>query len=177
MGLFGRRKKNDLTETGLQGTAVVKDVGEPQYPHTDEDNVHLSDFGLGSTLFPLQLEVTVDGRAPYTVNDTFRVPTKVTNWDVGTTVPVYVDPADQNKIELNWDQFIASGANEVPGWTAEQAHAGLPDASRQMMVTGWVAAANGGQMSRKDFDKAIADAVEGGLLTAAEAEAATAQLA
>jgi hypothetical protein len=45
-----------------------------------------------------------------------------------------------------------------------------------MMVTGWVAAANGGQMSRKDFDKAINGAVEGGLLTAAEADAAKAQM-
>jgi hypothetical protein len=53
VGLFGRKKK-DLTETGVQGTAVVKDVGVPQYPHTDRDNVHLSDFGLGSTLYPLR---------------------------------------------------------------------------------------------------------------------------
>lgn len=64
----------------------------------------------------------------------------------------------------------------MPAWTPEQSHDGLPDASRQMMVTGWVAAAKGGQMSRKDFGKAIDGAVEGGLLTAAEADAAKAQL-
>lgn len=64
----------------------------------------------------------------------------------------------------------------MPGWTPEQSHDGLPEASRQMMVTGWVAAAKGGQLSRKGFDKAIDGAVEGGMLTAAEAEAAKAQL-
>lgn len=95
MGLFGRRK--DLTANGLQGSAVVKAIGEPQYPHTDKDNVHLSDFGLGSTLFPLQLDVTVDGRAAYTVTQTFRVPTKISNLEVGTTVPLYVDPADRTR--------------------------------------------------------------------------------
>lgn len=176
MGLFGRRKK-DLTESGVPGTAVVKDVGDEQHPHTDKDDFHISELGLGNVLYPMELEVTVDGKAPYTVKDTFKVPAKITNWDVGTRIPVYVDPADPTKIDLNWDQFVASGANKAPEWTPERAHAGMPDASRQMMVSGWVAAANGGQMSRKDFDKAIDGAVEGGMLTAAEGDAAKAQLA
>lgn len=73
MGLFGRNKK-DLVLEGLTGSAVVKNVGDPKW-HSDKDDAHLSDFGIGNVKWPLVLEVTVDdGRAPSRVDRTFKVP-------------------------------------------------------------------------------------------------------
>ena len=57
------------------------------------------------------------------------------------------------------------------------ARASMPEASRNQMVDGWVRAVQSGKMARPDFDRAIDDAVGGGLLTEGEGAATKQQLA
>jgi hypothetical protein len=109
MALFGRKKK-DLTETGLTGTAVVRSE-ERAGIYNDTENVSFTDFGMGTFKFRFELEVTLDdGRPPYTVNGKFKVPAKVGGeTGPGVTFPIYADPDDPTRIEINWDRFIAEG--------------------------------------------------------------------
>jgi hypothetical protein len=182
VGLF--RKKKDLALVGIPGVARI--VASEQITHWGEDGDEanpLAELGFGSSPYRLELEVTLDdGTKPYTVKGKFRVPVKHDLADVGFNVPLRADPDDPTKIELDWQT-----ADEVPGFNpdldrgrraATQAgvYENFPPESRKMMIDGWVAAANAGAMSREEFDKAIDDAVESGMLMDADAEGARAAL-
>lgn len=183
MGLFGRKKKKDLVQDGLPGKAVIRSLESAdfwdEHSKDPDDGIRLTDVGVGHYTLRLELDVRLDdGRAPYTVTAKFKVPAKA-NYGTheGATVPVYADPADPSQLEINWDQFLAEGKpGETRAFTPEEqnadTHERFPDASRTMMVDGWVKAAQGGQMSRDAFEDAISGAVDGGLLTADEADAA-----
>ena len=122
------------------------------------------------------LEVHLDdGRAPYTVDDRFKIPFKAgQRVEEGQSVPVSVDPKDPSNVDINWDAYIAA-LPELPS-APQVVHDSFPDASRTMMIDGWVRAAKGGQMSKDAFEKAVSEAVEAGMLTAAEGDAARAQV-
>jgi hypothetical protein len=109
VGLFDRKKK-DLTETGLAGMAVIRSE-ERAGIYNDTENLSVTDFGMGTYKFRFELEVTLDdGRPPYTVNGKFKVPAKVGGeTGPGVTFPIYADPDDPARIEINWDRFIAEG--------------------------------------------------------------------
>jgi len=109
MGLFDRKKK-DLTETGLTGTAVIRSE-ERAGIYNDTENLSVTDFGMGNFKFRFELEVTLDdGRPSYTVTGKFKVPAKVGGeTGPGVTFPIYADPDDPTRIEINWDRFVAEG--------------------------------------------------------------------
>jgi hypothetical protein len=186
VGLFGRKDKDKEVVGGLAGSAVVKSLESNDFwdKHATRrsEPIRLTDVGLGSYTFRLELEVHLDdGRAAYTVTDDFKVPAKAgAELQEGMTVPLHADAADQNTLDLDWDAFMAPGAD---GRRADEvdpaaiAHETMPDASRQQMVDGWVQGVRTGNMSMDDFTKAIDGAVGGGLLNAAEADAARQQLA
>ena len=129
MGLSGRRRK-DLTDGGLTGSAVIRSLESAdfwdEHARDPDDGVRLTDLGVGRYAFRLELEVQLDdGRAPYTVTDKFKVPIKVGyGAREGATVPVWADPDDPSRLEINWDRFLAEGK---PGGTraptAEEAKA------------------------------------------------------
>jgi hypothetical protein len=180
MGLFGRKRK-DLTGGGLTGTAVVKswesDDFWDRHATRESSTVRLTDVGVGSYTWRLVLEVHLDdGRAPYTVDDRFKVPFKAgQRVEEGESLPVSVDPKDPTNVDINWDGYLATAPKQVAS-APSAVHDAFPDASRTMMVNGWVQAVQGGQMSADAFEKAIADAAEAGMLDAEEADAARAQV-
>jgi hypothetical protein len=177
VGLFDRKKKN-LVSTGLPGTAVIRAERRAELAQGD-DTTYLADYGIGKYKYHFELEVTLDdGRPPYPVSGKFRVPAKAGGEPApGVTLPVHADPDDPTRIEIDWDRFIAGGGateHREDRSREHQAavHQTLPDATRAMMVDGWIAATKAGAMSTADFEQTVANAVQGGMLTPAEAEAA-----
>lgn len=177
MGLF-RRKKKDLTLTGLPGTAVIRSEERAEI-FNDDESTSLTDFGLGSYKFRFEMEVTLDdGRPAYTVTGKFKVPAKIGGeTGPGVSLPIYADPDDPTRVEINWDRFSATGgATKFREGQRDQqrtvVHQNLPDAQRTSMVNSWVASTRGGAMSPADLDAALANAVDAGMLTAEEADAA-----
>jgi hypothetical protein len=106
---FGRKKK--LSDVGVPGTAVI--VHEDNLDRSSDDDSILTELGMGSWSFRMALEVHVDGRAPYTVNQKVKVPAKA-GGDAGPGVelPVLVDPDEPQRIQIDWDQFLADGGKE-----------------------------------------------------------------
>jgi hypothetical protein len=185
VGLFNRKKKRDLAIEGIPGKArvVASELITKWGEHSDESNPLAEEFGIGSVPYDLELEVTLDdGRAPYTVKDRFRVPVAHDLTDVGMNVVLRADPDDPMKIELDWKTTdTVEGINPVldharRATTTDGIYENFPAASRKQMIDGWVGAANGGQMSRGQFDDAIDDAVKAGMLNDADAAAARAAL-
>jgi hypothetical protein len=78
MGLLDRFTNKDLLQGGLPGTAVVR---HRQRQYGGEDASELS----SSARYELDLEVTVDGRDPYPVNGTFRLPNRY--FEAGPVIP------------------------------------------------------------------------------------------
>jgi hypothetical protein len=109
MALLGRKKK-DLTDRGLAGKAVIRSEKRVRI-YNSTDNLSVTDLGIGSYKFRFELEVTLDdGRQPYTVTGKFKVPAKVgEQTGPGVTFPIYADPDEPTRIEIDWDQFIAEG--------------------------------------------------------------------
>jgi hypothetical protein len=109
MGLF--RRKPDLLTTGLPGTAVIVSERRLDIRGDDSDGMDLLEQRFGSYKFGFELEVTLDdGRPPYTVSDTFKVPAPIGGHSgPGVTLPVFVDPDNPNRVEVDWERFAAEG--------------------------------------------------------------------
>jgi hypothetical protein len=82
-----------LTE-GIAGTAVIVAMGTPAR-------------GAQQFNLDLDIEVHVSGRAPYRVANQYIVPASAPLGQ-GVTLPVKVDPNDQAKIAIDWDN-VATG--------------------------------------------------------------------
>ena len=182
MGLFGRKKK-DLTTEGISGTALIDGQEDASFFDTEE-SFALTDVGLGSYKFKLWLDVTLDdGRPMYRVVDKFKIPAQFGGWTGrGVKLPIYADPDDPNRLEINCERFDAEGGREPkvdPDATAAQqaqVHAAMPDASRNTMLNGWITARKAGALSEAEFESALGDAVSSGMVTAEEAAAARTQI-
>jgi hypothetical protein len=180
MGLFGRKKK-DLTLDGLPGNALVLELED--WSNDTSEDTSLADYGIGNTKRWMRLEVTLDdGRPAYRVEGKQKIPAKRTG-DLadGMRIPIYVDPDEPERIDFNWEGFDASG--EVARYFAKNAeearpmvHDAMPDATRNMMVDGWVKAVEVGGMTAADFEEAIDGAVTSGMLTEEEGAAARSRL-
>ena len=181
MGLFGRKKK-DLVFEGIAGTATVRTATRDERIHKvdESDDPILADIGIGTRKYRLELDVQLDDQRPvYQASGRFKIPLDVGEVDTGMTIPVRADPDDPANLELDWDAWRASPEQTElrDGFDAEEretVHDAMPDGSRKMMIDGWVKAFELGKMSRDDFDEAIRGSVESGMLTEAEAAAATA---
>jgi Short C-terminal domain len=79
---------------GIGGTAVIVGMGTPAR-------------GAQQFNLDLDLEVHVSGRAPYRVANQYIVPASAPLGQ-GVTLPVRVDPDDQAKIAIDWDN-VATG--------------------------------------------------------------------
>jgi hypothetical protein len=181
MGLFGRKKK-DLVFEGITGTAVIRSAERAERIHKvdESDDPVLANFGIGTRKYRLELDIQLDdGRPAYPANGRFKIPLDAGELDVGMKIPVRADPDDPSHFELDWDAWRAlpEQVELADGFDAEeqaQVHAAMPDATRKMMVDGWVKAMELGAMSRDEFDTAIKGSVESGMLTTEEAGAAIA---
>jgi hypothetical protein len=178
MALFKRNK--GLGDAGIPGTAVIRSCArESESAGVGQgETVRLADTGIiGKHKWDLALEVTLDdGRPPYPVAGTFKVPSKLMHWiSEGRSVPLRADPKDPERIELDWDRFDTSGPSEQEARAQDEerrakVQEAMPAANRNRMVEGWLMAVKAGGMTRAQFDESLADAVEAGMLTAEEAD-------
>jgi len=183
MGLFGR-KKQDLVFEGIAGTATIRSATRDERIHKvdESDDPVLADLGIGTRKYRLELDVQLDDERPvYQASGRFKIPLDAGELDSGMTFPVRADADDPANLELDWDAWRASPEQTElrDGFDAEArevVHDGFGDANRSMMVDGWVKAYELGKLSREQFDEAIKGSVESGMLTEAEAAAATAAI-
>jgi hypothetical protein len=91
-GQSGDRQR--ILADGIAGTAVIVGMGTPAR-------------GAQQFNLDLDLEVHVSGRAPYRVANQYIVPASAPLGQ-GVTLPVKVDPDDQAKIAIDWDN-VATG--------------------------------------------------------------------
>jgi hypothetical protein len=144
-----------------------------------------------------------DGRTAISTRD--GVPSYA-QWDAapGAVVPAVIDPKDPGRASIDWPAFAlaqfdavgfdddpppgsiavdvegASGTRDAPTVMGANtvAPAGDPSAPVALDSTmrAWVDARNGGHMTQKDFDKALDDWSAAGMCTAAQVEAARAEV-
>lgn len=88
--------RSRLMAEGIDGTGTIVAMGTP---------------ARGAQRFNLDidLEIHVSGRAPYRVANQYIVPASAPIGQ-GVTVPVKVDPADQAKIAIVWEQIASAPA-------------------------------------------------------------------
>ena len=158
-----------LLRDGTPGTAVVKSFYE-----MDEAS------NIGNAQHDFTLEVSVDGQAPYELQGLFRIPAKlVGSVGPGDVVPVRVHPKDPKKVAIDWKSWTPTERVETPDEREravevqqQTVHDAMPEASRNMMLDGWVTAAQSGALSKADFEQALADGVSAGMVTQDEADKA-----
>jgi hypothetical protein len=180
VALFKRRK--GLGGDGIAGTGVIRSCErETESAGIGQGEVvRLADTGIiGKHKWDLTLEVTLeDGRDPYSVTGTYKVPSKLLHWiSEGRSVPLRADPEDPHRVELDWDRFDTSGPSEREAGAAAderraETHEAMPAGNRNLMVEGWLMAFKAGGMTRAQLDESLAGAVEAGMLTSEEADAA-----
>lgn len=179
MGLFGRKKK-DLTLDGIGGTAVVEWLEDASYD-ADDESTSLADLGIGNVKRGMRLKVSVEGQPEYLIEGKQKIPAKRSAQLAETMrLPVYVDRADPQHIDINWEAFDASGeqARVLPQNTQqirEHVHQAM-DASRETMINGWVMAVQQGALTPEAFEEALQGSVTSGMLTEDEAAAARARI-
>ena len=99
------RKQQKLVETGMPATGVVKEFR--QQWDTGDDGHQSVRWGNSK----MTLEVQPEGGAPYTWSGEMWVRVKIYNElpgdFVGSTLPVKVDPADPQRVAVDWDAAAA----------------------------------------------------------------------
>lgn len=193
-----RRRGEGLSQDWTPGSAVVRE--SKPYETTGGGpvgggDVAPADFGLGSLRYRFRLEITdASGRDPYEVDGLFDVPAKVElvrrlppvereRVPVGITLPVRVDPADEKKVAIDWNDFLASGGHDEMRRLAlsserEEAQRAHPEQFKQLQagaspaLEAWVQAVRRGNLSRAEFEESVANGVEQGWIDGADAEAA-----
>jgi hypothetical protein len=203
MGLFDRRK---IREGGIAGTAVIREARQIE-EHGDERGQRgqyllndLRDAGFwGKHSYVLTLEVQLPDREPYEVTGEFKTPAKAGRTGTlshrglqpGLSLPVKADRGDPQRLEIDWDAFLASPDRKDAVKRAvqdERANANKrmldanPDLAQKLRagnavaVHTWAAAVKSGKMSREQFDKTVDGEVRVGRMDPADAEAARATL-
>jgi hypothetical protein len=102
------RSQEKLLETGTPARAVVKEFRQ-QWDTDDDALVSHQSVRWGNS--KMTLEVQPEGGAPYDWSGEMWVRVKIYNELpgelVGSTVPVKVDPADPQKVAVDWDAAAA----------------------------------------------------------------------
>ena len=202
MGLL-RRGRDRGIEGGIEGTAKIlaldRDAdwtGKPQ----DGESWWWEDAYdvLAKKGYELDLEVTLPGREPYRVRGRFKVPAKAErtgfvrgSLNPGLELPVRVDPADPDRVEVDWDRFAADPDREGALQDArvsrqnEQIRRQLeakPKIQAKMWennrgtARAWAGAVKAGNMSREEFERNVQQEVDSGRMDPADAEAGRAAL-
>jgi hypothetical protein len=152
-------------------------------------------FGLQTVNFDVELELA-DGTHALSKRD--NVPSYARWWAApGAVVPAVVDPDDITRANVDWRAFALSKVEEVgfddapiEGSIAAVLEQPEPEApvmsaatatvdpsapvTLDMSMSSWVTARRGGQMSEREFEKALIDWREAGMCTEAQVEAARA---
>jgi hypothetical protein len=106
--LVEHRQQQKLLETGVPARAVVKEFRQ-QWDTQDDALVSVEKVRWGNS--QMTLEVRPEGGAPYEWSGEMWV--RVKHYEalpgefVGSEVPVKVDPADPQKVAVDWDAAAA----------------------------------------------------------------------
>jgi len=142
--------------------------------------------------------VTLPGRDPYRVKGRFKAPAKAertgltrTSLSRGMELPVRADPDDANRVEIDWDRFMASPDRKQAlgqARVSRQAEvlkgemAKKPKFQQKLWTqnkqaaAAWVGAVRMGNMSREEFEQTVQLEVDSGRMDPADAADARAQL-
>jgi hypothetical protein len=176
-------KKDSLLKEGLSGTVVLR--SKPKFlSMTDDQNPH----SLGTFSWPLELdlEVRVEGRAPYVVVQEFKVPKRWYGISTGLEIPVMVDPNEPTQILMDWDAFAAAGGKQL---VEERGADNQRDANKkltqtpvfrqaeQAAVEDLLGEVQAGRRSIEEFNGVVDDYVAGGNISTDEGEAYKARAA
>ena len=197
MGLLRRGRDREI-KGGIEGTAKIVDLEQHNLTGkaNDGDSYVWEEAieAFGKSKYELELEVTVPGREPYRVRDSFKVPAKAERTGLtraslsrGLELPVRVDPSDQSRVEVDWDRFAASPDRRQALDQARQSRqaevvkqqlSSKPEqqaqfhAQNRQALAAWVGAVKMGNMSREEFDETVQLEVDSGRMDPADAEAA-----
>jgi hypothetical protein len=150
-------------------------------------------FGLQTVNFDVELELA-DGSHALSKRD--NVPSYARWWAAsGAVVPAVVDPDDTTKANVDWRAFALGKVDQVgfdddpiegsiaavleepapaaPAMAAASVEADpFAPLALDVSMSSWVAARRGGQMTERDFEKALSDWRAAGMCTEAQIDAA-----
>jgi hypothetical protein len=184
VGFLDRFTKKDLLKEGLSGTAVLRSKPKWLGITDDQDPHSLTTF---SWPLELDLEVRVEGRAPYVVVQKFKVPKRWYELPTGLEIPVKVDPDEPNQILMDWDAFAAAGGKQLveergahnqrdATFKAVSQNTVLREAAQKTFVE-YLGEVEAGRMTVQDFNGYVEENVTQGSLTPEEGDAFKAQAA
>jgi hypothetical protein len=188
---------------GIAGTALIRESeAHPGTFSTASDSFTMFfDFNRrGTRPYRFLLEVRVPDSEPCEVEGEFKVPKKAeltglfstaSALNAGIELPVFVDPSDPRKVEIDWKAYMAKPGRKQEkddARTSRQAElmraelAKKPKlqqkmwAQNKMAAAGWVSGVKMGNLSREEFEQTIQAEVDNGRMDPADAEAARAEL-
>ena len=113
--MLDRFTKNDVVlAEPLPGTAVVRSRQRRSIA-ADE-----SDRDAPSAKYQLDLEVSVDGRDPYSVSGKVKVPNRYFDITPGVSLPVKIEAKKPERIVVDWDAFDAAGGKQIVAEAADR---------------------------------------------------------
>jgi hypothetical protein len=186
----------------LEGVAVIRESDRIGHEATDQGEPWPWEIPMniiGSRKYDFALDVTVAG-AVHRVEGRFKVPKKAENFGLfsignklpaGVELPVWVDPRDRGRVEIDWDRWLASpGRKEAmrAGRAATDAAymrgqleknpklRAQMHANNQLAATAWADAVQLGNLSREQFEAQLTLEVDNGRMDPADAAVARAKL-
>jgi len=109
------RDRDGLIAEGLGGTATI--VEQRGFASSDDDDIELLKRDE-RMLFLLEIAVS-DGRAPYQLQGSWKIPGFYKGWDwvqhveAGMQLPVKVKTDDPERVAIDWEAFVAAGGREI----------------------------------------------------------------
>ncbi|HUF84959.1 MAG TPA: hypothetical protein VMQ81_10250 [Acidimicrobiia bacterium] len=181
MGFLDRFTKQDSLKEGLAGIAVLR--SKPKWGPSNSD---VEPRSFRSWPLELDLEVRVEGRAPYAVLQKFKVPKRWYDISTGLEVPVRVDSDTPDRILIDWDAFAAAGGKQLveERLAHNQREANKKATQRpefrqaeQAVVEDLLGEVQAGRRSIEEFTGVVDDYVAGGNISTEEGEAYKARAA
>jgi hypothetical protein len=121
-------REDDVVLTdAIPGTALIRHSARDQRRSDDDPDPRRMSWAK----YELDLEVSVEGRDPYPVTDTFKVPNRYFDITPGVSLPVRVEAETPEQILVDWDAFDAAGGQEIVEKAADQRRRGQPKRQKE----------------------------------------------
>jgi hypothetical protein len=191
MSLFKRWKTISIAN-GLRGTATIRvsePYGEPGLREAGDSIFDLELNLFGTRGYRLVLEVRLEGEEPYEIDGRFDVPRRAENTGLlagsvgnalcpGLELPVLADPRDRDRVEVDWQRFLADPGRKQAQKATEQVayERQLTRTNDAVAVKALAKMVRNGQLSREQFDFEVSRAIENGHMDPGDVERARAGL-
>jgi hypothetical protein len=121
-------REDDVVLTdAIPGTALIRHSARDQRRSDDDPDPRRMSWAK----YELDLEVSVEGRDPYPVTDTFKVPNRYFDITPGVSLPVRVEADKPEQLLVDWDAFDAAGGQEIVEKAADQWRRGQPKRQKE----------------------------------------------